>query len=188
MKKKAIPLTVAVVTMALASAPKAMAFESVPEPDFDEAEDFMNETEPDPLTQDILKYAATHLGKPYRWGATGTKAFDCSGFTSHVFKNFDITLNRTSRQQFLQGEKISRENIKPGDLMFFAGRNGGKTVSHVGLAVDVDPEGKVKFIHSASKQGVVYENLDTKYYSRRFLGARRVINNQEQNHDNREVN
>lgn len=130
----------------------------------------------DELARDIVDYAATHLGTPYRWGSTGPKSFDCSGFVGHVFKNFDIKLNRTSRDQFRQGERVNVKDIKPGDLMFFAGRSGGSTVGHVGMAVEVRDDGSVKFIHSATRQGVIYNVYPKdKYYGKRFLGARRVI-------------
>ncbi len=132
----------------------------------------------DELAADIISYAAKHLGTPYRLGSSGPKTFDCSGFTSYVFKKFDIELNRTSRSQFTQGEKVSLDEIKPGDLMFFAGRRGGKTVGHVGMAVDIDENGNVKFIHASTRKGVTYGTLpDDGYYSRRYLGARRVIKN-----------
>jgi len=129
------------------------------------------------LASEIIEYAASHLGTPYRLGSNGPKSFDCSGFTSYVFKKFDIELSRTSRSQFMQGDKVDLTEIRPGDLMFFAGRRGGKTVGHVGMAVDVNEDGSIKFIHASTKKGVTYGTFpDDGYYSRRYLGARRVIN------------
>ncbi|MBO5054110.1 MAG: C40 family peptidase [Muribaculaceae bacterium] len=133
-------------------------------------------TDNDELAIDIVKYAAKHLGTPYRYGAIGPKRFDCSGFIGHVYNKFNIKLNRSSRDQYRQGEKINVKDIKPGDLMFFAGRKGGSTVGHVGMAVEVLPDGRVKFIHAATHNGVMYNVYPSdSYYGKRFIGARRVL-------------
>lgn len=146
------------------------------ESEVDRADDSATSPANDQLAQDIVRYAATHLGTPYRYGSTGPRAFDCSGFMGHVFNNFDVKLNRTSRDQFRQGEHVNVKDIRPGDLMFFAGRKGGSTVGHVGMAVEVLPDGRIKFIHAATRQGVVYNIYPSdSYYGRRFLGARRVL-------------
>lgn len=131
----------------------------------------------DELANQIIDYATTHLGRPYRSGAKGPTAFDCSGFTSYVFKNYGIQLSTSSRDQYNQGEKIANDEIRPGDLLFFSGRRNGKTVGHVALAVDVDDNGNVKFIHAASSKGIRYDSYpDGGYYSQRYMGARRVLN------------
>lgn len=130
----------------------------------------------DELTGEIIDYATKHLGRPYRSGAKGPSAFDCSGFTSYVFKKFDIALSPSSRTQYTQGRKISLDEVRPGDLLFFAGRRGGKTVGHVGMAVDVNEDGSIKFIHAATSKGITYGKYpDNGYYSKRYIGARRVI-------------
>ena len=128
----------------------------------------------DELARQIIEYASKHVGRPYRYGSGGPKAFDCSGFTSYVFKNFGVDLTRSSSSQYREGEKISNKDIKPGDLLFFKGRS-NKSVGHVGMAVDVDKNGKVKFIHAATSKGVIYSTLDEDYYAKRYIGARRVL-------------
>lgn len=118
--------------------------------------------------QQILNYAAQFLGTPYVWG--GTKAspgFDCSGYTQSVYRHFEITLSRTSEQQFLNGISVSRSDLSPGDLVFFSTYSSG--ASHVGIYV-----GKNTMIHSSSG-GVTYDDMTNSYYSKRYLGARRVI-------------
>lgn len=131
----------------------------------------------DELAAQIIDYADNYLGRPYRRGAKGPSAFDCSGFTSYVFKNFDIALSPSSRAQYTQGDKIATEDVQPGDLLFFGGRAGGKTVGHVGMAVDVDDNGRIKFIHASNSKGITYDTYpDGGYYSKRFIGARRVLN------------
>ncbi|MCM1520806.1 MAG: C40 family peptidase [Lachnoclostridium sp.] len=129
------------------------------------------------LQSDLVDYASRFIGTRYRHGAKGPSAFDCSGFTSYVFRNFGMTLSPSSRAQGLQGRQISKDEVMVGDLMFFSGRRGGKTIGHVGMVVDVDEAtGKVKFIHAATSRGVVIESFpDGGYYSSRFLQYRRVI-------------
>lgn len=129
------------------------------------------------LQSDLVDYASRFLGTRYRHGAKGPSAFDCSGFTSYVFRNFGMTLSPSSRAQGLQGRQVSKDEVMVGDLMFFSGRRGGKTIGHVGMVVDVDEAtGKVKFIHAATSRGVVIESFpDGGYYSSRFLQYRRVI-------------
>lgn len=125
---------------------------------------------------EIIKYAKGYLGRPYRSGAKGPKAFDCSGFTSYVYRNFNIALSSSSRSQATQGERVSHSDIRPGDLLFFKGRSSkSKTVGHVGIAIDVDPSGNVKFIHAATSGGIRIDNTSDPYYSKRYLSARRVL-------------
>ncbi len=133
------------------------------------------------LKEDIVGYASKYLGTRYRSGGKGPAGFDCSGFTSFVFRNFGYELSPTSSQQGLQGESVNIDEVEVGDLMFFSGRRGGKTVGHVGMVIDVDHEnGTCKFIHSSTSQGVVVQNFpDGGYYSKRFLHARRVLDNED---------
>ncbi len=129
------------------------------------------------LQSELVDYASSFLGTRYRHGAKGPKAFDCSGFTSFVFKNFGMSLSASSRAQGVQGRQIGKDEVMVGDLMFFSGRRGGKTIGHVGMVVDVDElTGKIKFIHAATSQGVVIQSFpDNGYYSQRFLQFRRVL-------------
>ena len=131
-----------------------------------------------PLAMAMADYASKFIGTRYRSGASGPSAFDCSGFTSYVYKNFGITLSRSSRTQYLEGEKVSINNVKPGDLLFFSSRGSGRgRVGHVAMVVSVDNEaGTCRFIHASTKRGVVYQNFpDGGYYQRNFIGARRII-------------
>lgn len=125
----------------------------------------------------MTDFAARFLGTRYRRGAAGPSSFDCSGFTSYIFKNFGFTLNRDSRSQYLQGEKVSTDELKPGDLMFFSSRSSGRgRVGHVAMVVDVNPDGSCTFIHASTSRGVVYQRFpDGGYYQRNYLGAKRII-------------
>lgn len=130
------------------------------------------------LVDRMVDYASTLLGRRYVWGATGPKSFDCSGFTSHVFRQEGIELPRTSRMQYTQGEAVDRDELKAGDLMFFSSpRSGRGRVGHVGIVVDVDEDtNQVTFIHASTNKGITYQKFpDGGYYSKNYVGAKRVI-------------
>jgi cell wall-associated NlpC family hydrolase len=117
----------------------------------------------------LMDKASSFLGVRYRYGAASRSATDCSGFTTQVFKSQGVKLPRTAREQSSRGQKVSRGELKAGDLVFFNTR--GSRVSHVGIY-----KGNGKFIHASSGGGKVMESsLDEGYYKRRFAGARRVI-------------
>lgn len=117
----------------------------------------------------IIKFAKQYLGVRYRYSGTSARGFDCSGFTSHVYKRHGISLPHSSRKQSSKGRKISASDLKTGDLVFFK-TNGRSRVNHVGIYMS-----NGKFIHASSGGGKVQVNkLNEGYYSRRFAGGRRV--------------
>lgn len=119
------------------------------------------------LNSKVTDYAKKYLGTPYKWGATSGKAFDCSGFTVYIMKKFNVNLPRTASSQFNSGTKVEKDDLQPGDLLFFTTYKKGP--SHVGMYI-----GDNKFIHaSSSVDRVIITGLDTKYYRQRYLGARR---------------
>lgn len=126
---------------------------------------------------ELSDYARKFLGTKYVWGAKGPRAFDCSGFTGYVFKNFGYNIGGNSREQATRGQKVDIKEARVGDLMFFSRPRGGKTVGHVGMVIDVDPDnGTLKFIHASTKKGVTIQQFpDSGHYNRRFLQVRRVI-------------
>lgn len=126
----------------------------------------------------IVKTALQYLGASYRMGSTGPTVFDCSGFTSFVYRKADVAITRTSRSQFTEGTPIARiADLKKGDLVFFGSRGNARSVGHVGIVTEVDPSGKnFSFVH-ASIRGVKVSNSSEKYYNRRYLGARRIVTN-----------
>lgn len=122
--------------------------------------------------------AAKYLGTRYRYGSTGPKTFDCSGFISYVFRQEGIDLPRTSRMQYCEGEKVNRDEVRPGDLLFFSSPRSGKgRVGHVAMVVDVNEnDHSLTFIHASSSKGVSYQKFpDGGYYSRNYIGAKRVL-------------
>ena len=105
----------------------------------------------------------------------GPNEFDCSGFTSYVYKQFGYTISPASRIQYTDGVKVDRKTLRKGDLVFFTSRSSGRNVGHVGMVVSADNEtGSFKFIH-ASIRGVKISSSDEAYYAKRYVGARRII-------------
>jgi hypothetical protein len=108
------------------------------------------------------------LGIKYKYGGTTEKGFDCSGFTGYVFNEFGILLPRISRDQATVGTKVTKEDLRRGDLVFF--NTNGRGISHVGIYM-----GGGLMAHSSSKYGVRISNIGDKYYSKRFVTARRFL-------------
>lgn len=79
---------------------------------------------------EVVNIAKRYLGAPYRWGAAGPNSFDCSGFTMFVYRQVGVSLPHSSRAQINCGERVSRSELKPGDLVFF-----GSPIHHVGIYV-----------------------------------------------------
>ncbi len=123
----------------------------------------------------LYNVAMQYLGRPYRSGASGPAAFDCSGFTSYVYKALNIRLSRSSREQYLQGVPVQRGNLRVGDLVFFARGGSRGRINHVGMVCEVMPDGNFKFVHACSR-GVSIDNFGTAaYYRSRYVGARRIV-------------
>ena len=131
-------------------------------------------TENQKLISDLLVEANKHIGKPYRHGMKGPNAFDCSGFTSYVYKQFGFSINPSSRVQYTDGVSVDRKHLRKGDLVFFTSRSSGKNVGHVGIVTSANNEtGEFEFIH-ASLKGVKISSCEG-YYANRYVGARRII-------------
>lgn len=128
---------------------------------------------PSATVDKVISLAKSLLGKPYVWAAEGPNSFDCSGYTYYIFKKAANTvLPRTSASQSKYGTYVSKSNMKIGDLVFFdtSGVNDGN-VSHVGIYI-----GNNEFIHCSSSKGkVVISQLNSSYYSKAYVNARRVL-------------
>ncbi|MDO6354237.1 C40 family peptidase [Caloramator sp. CAR-1] len=117
----------------------------------------------------LVSYAKRFLGIRYKWSGQSPSGFDCSGFTSYVFKSFGIELPHSSYGQFTSGQKILKSQLLPGDLVFFQTSKRG--ISHVGIYI-----GNGKFIHASSGKGyVTITSLSEPYYSKRYRGAVRIL-------------
>jgi cell wall-associated NlpC family hydrolase len=119
---------------------------------------------------DMMAFAASMKGTPYRYGAASRSGTDCSGFALQVLKHEGVKLPRTAAQQSRKGQKVSKSELKPGDLVFFHTSRGSR-ITHVGIY-----QGNGKFIHASSGKGRVrVDSLNEGYYKRRFATARRVV-------------
>ena len=119
----------------------------------------------------LSKIAINQLGKHYVWGAVGPRTFDCSGFTSYVYRKLGVNIPRTSRMQARFGKLIRYSQLRPGDLVFFdTSRRQQGSVNHVGIYL-----GSNKFIHASSaRHKVVITSLSKTFYRKRFKWARRI--------------
>lgn len=116
----------------------------------------------------VVDYAMQFLGCRYVYGGTSTSGFDCSGFTQYVYKNFGVSLNRSSGAQYSNGVSVSRSELQPGDLLFFNGYS--SSITHVGLYI-----GNNQMIHASTPStGVIISDLSG-YYTNTYVGARRVL-------------
>jgi cell wall-associated NlpC family hydrolase len=113
----------------------------------------------------VVRFARHYLGIRYEYGGTSPRSgFDCSGFTRFVYAHFGITLPHYSGAQFGMGRRVSRDGLRPGDLLFFDG------LGHVGMYV-----GNGRFIHAPHTGTRVSIDTLTGWYSGRYDGARRLL-------------
>ena len=115
----------------------------------------------------VVETAKNYIGCSYVYGASGPSSFDCSGFTSYVFKLHGVSLSRTAAGQYSNGVAVSRDQLQPGDLVMF-GKSG---INHVGIYI-----GGGQIVHAANpSRGVTTDTINSGYYNNNYVGARRVI-------------
>ncbi len=123
-----------------------------------------------PSNSKVVKEAYRHLGKPYRYGATGPNSFDCSGFVYAVYRDLGVKIPRTSRDQSeIRGKKLFKNEIRVGDLLFFDTASRGH-VNHVGIYI-----GNGKFIHASSGKAhsVTISDINA-WYKDKFRWGKRI--------------
>jgi cell wall-associated NlpC family hydrolase len=121
-------------------------------------------------TQDkLVIFARKLLNIPYKFGGNTILGIDCSAYVKKVYGMLGVDLPRTAREQFNEGQEIEKEELSIGDLVFF--KTYASFPSHVGIYL-----GNNLFIHASSKgKKVTINSLDTPYYLKRFIGAKRLI-------------
>ncbi|TVQ94539.1 MAG: NlpC/P60 family protein [Bacteroidetes bacterium] len=117
---------------------------------------------------ELIREVVSWLGTPYRYGGINKSGADCSGFAKVVYRDvYGINLERVTVNMAQNSRRISKRNLQEGDLVFF--RINSRRISHVGIYLSNN-----KFIHASASRGVVVNDLDEDYYSRRFAFGGRV--------------
>lgn len=117
----------------------------------------------------LVLFAKKMLDIPYRFGGNTSFGIDCSAYVQKAYSVIGLDLPRTAREQFHVGETVNKEHLDIGDLVFF--KTYASFPSHVGIYL-----GNNLFIHASSKsKKVTIDSLDTPYYLKRFIGAKRLI-------------
>ena len=125
----------------------------------------------------VIDFAKNFLGKPYFYSCSNPdKGFDCSGFVQYVYKNFNISVPRSSTQYVAIGASLKPEDFKIGDVLVFYGYRNSTSIGHVGIICEANGMSS-KFIHSSSGKvkGVVISELSSEMYTRRFFKCIDVI-------------
>ena len=119
----------------------------------------------------LARVVEGYLGVPYKWGGNTRAGMDCSAFVRTIFRQtYGIELPLTSKQIYRVGRTVNqRQDLKPGDLVFFRNTFSGQGVSHVGIYL-----GKKRFAHVGVSTGATITSLDHPYFLPRYVGARRV--------------
>jgi cell wall-associated NlpC family hydrolase len=114
--------------------------------------------------------AERFVGIPYRWGGdTVVEGMDCSGFVRAVYNLCGVNIPRTSQEQFRSGDPVERDELHPGDLVFFG--DSSSKINHVGIYV-----GEGRFVHAPRRgDDIRVSSLDEGYFNRRFRGGRRCL-------------
>ena len=122
--------------------------------------------------QEVVNFAKQYLGCKYVYGASGPSTFDCSGFTMYVYRQFGITLSHSATAQSKKGTPVAKENLQPGDLVFFKDYETMDGIGHCGIYI-----GNGDFIHASSGTGycVKISTLLSGSYERRYETARSVL-------------
>jgi cell wall-associated NlpC family hydrolase len=118
------------------------------------------------MSDDIVRYAVTLLGKPYKNAAKGPDAFDCSGFVSHVYGRFGMAVPVSTEGLNKIGYEIGRSDVASGDLVVFR----IKREHHVGIMIN-----RLEFIHASKSRGVTVDSVDAVYWKRNFSYFRRIL-------------
>ena len=127
------------------------------------------------LLDSILNYGLGFMGTPYHFGSSGPKSFDCSGFTSYIYRHFGYDLEHDSRHQARNTRSVKKSDLQKGDLVFFTSRRSGGTVGHVGIVLEKLENGEFRFIHASTNQGVTISSSEQPYYAARFVQGGRIV-------------
>lgn len=127
------------------------------------------DVKPEPYFNRLMQVALQFQGMPYTWGGVSpATSFDCSGLWMYSFKQIGITLPRTAQQQYNFTQRVTKDQLKPGDFVFFTGTYNGPYITHVGIYV-----GNNK-IFNAEDKGIGYSDLSKPYWTQHTAGYGRL--------------
>ena len=132
---------------------------------------------PEELADSLISIARTYIGTPYRLGAEGPKAYDCSSFVRQVYSEIGIEIPRYTWTQIHAGREISNiQELQRGDLVFFGKKKGVRDIGHIGIVVDVDLlHSNYTFIHCGTSAGVTIAQYSHPYFLMRYITSRRIL-------------
>lgn len=126
------------------------------------------------MGEQVAELALQYVGYRYVYGGKSpSRGFDCSGFVYYVYKQFGYNLSPGARNQWsILGNRVSRGDLQPGDIVFFSRNGKASGIFHVGIYI-----GNNRIVHASTKRsGVKISNLSSTWYSSRYYGAKRVFN------------
>lgn len=124
--------------------------------------------------QQVIDTAKSFQGTPYRYGGSSRTGMDCSALVYLSFRSVGITLPRVSADQSRIGKRVSKRRLKKGDVVFFATGRRRRRVTHAGIITEKRP-GRTYFIHASTSLGVTEDHIQSKYWSKRWVRARRIF-------------
>lgn len=127
-----------------------------------------------PLLAKVLNTALSFKGVSYKFGGTTKSGMDCSGLVYTAYKNIGMTLARSSKNMYYEGEEVALKEAKKGDLLFFDIDKFEGRVNHVGMVTSVN-DYEVNFIHSTTSTGVVITSINEAYWKKGFVKAKRIL-------------
>ncbi|WP_082087931.1 C40 family peptidase [Domibacillus indicus] len=127
-------------------------------------------TEAASIGESVVAYGKKFIGVPYVWGGTTPGGFDCSGFVQYIYKNVaDVSLPRTTGEQYAVGTAVAKSELQVGDLIFYANTY-KKGISHVGIYA-----GNNQVLNATSSKGIALVSMNDSYWGPKYAGAKRVL-------------
>lgn len=127
-----------------------------------------------PLLTKVLNTALSYKGVSYKFGGTTKDGMDCSGLVYTSYKNIGMTLARSSKNMYYEGEEVPLKEAKKGDLLFFDIDKFEGRINHVGMVTSVN-DFEVNFIHSTTSKGVIITSINESYWKKGFVKAKRIL-------------
>ena len=122
---------------------------------------------------DIIRTASNLVGTPYRYGGVSPSGFDCSGLLYYLYGNIVPSFPRTAASQAGAGQFVNRNDLRPGDLVFYATGSDRTAVTHAALYIG--DNALIQAVSAGPHTGVVITDMDERYWRNRYVTSRRVL-------------